>query len=143
MIKTTASALSWDEWAKYNDVAVVNVPVGFKEIANIMKKVELQLKLTPYDNVFVDDVFGKSIDLGVNPRLIFAGEESGGMIMGAEDMVKSLTGREAIAMREKHSKLMTLNVWLQRCLSACYIVQITHKESNFTNLKCERYEQRT
>ena len=46
-------------------------------------------------------------------------------------------------MREKHSKPMTLNVRLQRCLSACYIVQITHKESNFTNLKCERYEQRT
>lgn len=101
MIKTTASALSWDEWAKHNDVKVVNVPVGFKEIANIMKKVELQLKLRPYDSVKVDDVFDRTIDLGVNPRLIFAGEESGGMIMGAEDMVKSLTGREAIAMREK------------------------------------------
>lgn len=101
MIKTTASALSWDEWAKHNGVQVVNVPVGFKEIANIMKKVELQLKLTPYDSVKVEDVFGNTIDLGVNPRLIFAGEESGGMIMGAEDMVKSLTGREAIAMREK------------------------------------------
>lgn len=101
MIKTTASALSWDEWAKHNGVKVVNVPVGFKEIANIMKKVELKLKTTPYDSVKVDDVFGNTIDLGVNPRLIFAGEESGGMIMGAEDMVKSLTGREAIAMREK------------------------------------------
>lgn len=101
MIKTTASALSWDEWAKNNGVKVVNVPVGFKEIANIMKKVELKLKLSPYDSVTVDDVFGNTIDLGVNPRLIFAGEESGGMIMGAEDMVKSLTGREAIAMREK------------------------------------------
>lgn len=44
MIKTTASALSWDEWAKNNGVKVVNVPVGFKEIANIMKKVELKLK---------------------------------------------------------------------------------------------------
>ncbi len=101
MIKTTASALSWDEWAKHNGVKVVNVPVGFKEIANIMKKVELKLKTTPYDSIKVDDVFGNTIDLGVNPRLIFAGEESGGMIMGAEDMVKSLTGREAIAMREK------------------------------------------
>src|SRR5574344_1132589 len=47
MIKTTASALSWDEWAKNNGVKVVNVPVGFKEIANIMKKVELQLKNSP------------------------------------------------------------------------------------------------
>ena len=101
MIKTTASALSWDEWAGANNVKVVNVPVGFKEIANIMKKVELQLKNNPADSVKVDDVFGNTIDLGVQPRLIFGGEESGGMIMGAEDTVKSLTGREAIAMREK------------------------------------------
>ena len=101
MIKTTASALSWDEWAKNNDVKVVNVPVGFKEIANIMKKVELQLKNFPDENVKIDDVFGNTIDIGVQPRLIFAGEESGGMIMGAEDTVKSLSGREAIAMREK------------------------------------------
>ena len=101
MIKTTASALSWDEWAEHNHVKVVNVPVGFKEIANIMKKVELKLKQNPNANVCIEDVFGQNIDLGVNPRLIFAGEESGGMIMGAEDMVKSITGREAIAMREK------------------------------------------
>ncbi len=101
IIKTTASALSWDEWAKNNNVKVVNVPVGFKEIANIMKKVELQIKTNPDKPVKVDDVFGNTIDLGVQPRLLFGGEESGGMIMGAEDMVKSLTGREAIAMREK------------------------------------------
>ena len=101
MIKTTASALSWDEWAKNNGVKVVNVPVGFKEIANIMKKVELQLKNSPANAVEVDDVFGNTINIGVQPRLIFAGEESGGMIMGAEDTVKSLSGREAIAMREK------------------------------------------
>jgi len=101
MIKTTASALSWDEWAKNNGVKVVNVPVGFKEIANIMKKVELQLKNNPEKEVVVDDVFANSINLGVNPRLIFGGEESGGMIMGTEDLIKSLCGREAVAMREK------------------------------------------
>ena len=101
MIKTTASAMSWDEWAKANDVAVVNVPVGFKEIANIMKKVELKLKNNPDKEVVVDDVFGKSVNLGKSPRLIFAGEESGGMIMGGEEMIKSLSGREAVAMREK------------------------------------------
>ena len=101
MIKTTASALSWDEWAKNNGVKVVNVPVGFKEIANIMKKVELKLKNNPNDNVVVDDVFGISIDLGVNPRLLFGGEESGGMIMGTEELIKSQHGRCAVAMREK------------------------------------------
>lgn len=101
MIKTTASALSWDEWAANNNVKVVNVPVGFKEIANIMKKVELKLKNNPNAEVVIDDVFGNSINLGVNPRLLFGGEESGGMIMGCEDLIESLHGRKAIAMREK------------------------------------------
>ena len=101
IIKTTASALSWDEWAGVNNIKVVNVPVGFKEIANIMKKVELQIKNNPDKEVVVDDVFGNSINLGVQPRMIFGGEESGGMIMGSEDMIESLSGRKAIAMREK------------------------------------------
>lgn len=101
MIKTTASALSWDEWAKAHGIKVVNVPVGFKEIANIMKKVELQIKNNPEGEVVVDDVFGNSINLGVQPRLVFGGEESGGMIMGSEDLIESLAGRKAIAMREK------------------------------------------
>ena len=101
MIKTTASSLGWDEWAKHNNIKVVNVPVGFKEIANVMKKVELQLKNNPEKDVVVDDVFGDSINLGVQPRLIFAGEESGGMIMGSEDLIESNAGRKAIAMREK------------------------------------------
>ena len=101
MIKTTASALSWDEWAKHYGIKVVNVPVGFKEIANIMKKVELQLRENPEKEVVVDDVFGNEINLGVQPRLVFAGEESGGMIMGSENLIESLSGRKAIAMREK------------------------------------------
>ena len=101
MIKTTASALSWDEWGKHNGVKVVNVPVGFKEIANVMKKVELKIKTNPNKSVAIDDVFGNTVDLGVQPRLIFGGEESGGMIMGSDDTVKSNAGREAIAMREK------------------------------------------
>lgn len=101
IIKTTASAISWDEWAKRQGVKVVNVPVGFKEIANIMKKVELKLKNSPDKEVVIDDVFGNSINLGVNPRLLFGGEESGGMILGTEELIKSNNGRFAIAMREK------------------------------------------
>lgn len=101
IIKTTASASSWDEWANKNGVKVVNVPVGFKEIANIMKKVELQLKNSPDKDVVIDDVLGNTINLGKNPRLLFGGEESGGMIMGTEDLIESLAGRKAIAMREK------------------------------------------
>ncbi len=101
IIKTTASAISWDAWAKANGVNVVNVPVGFKEIANIMKKVELKLKNSPDKEVVIDDVFGNPINLGINPRLLFGGEESGGMILGTEDLIKSKNGRFAIAMREK------------------------------------------
>ncbi len=129
MIKTTASALSWDEWAKNNNVKVVNVPVGFKEIANIMKKVELKLKNNSEEPVVVDDVFGNSINLGVNPRLLFGGEESGGMIMGTEELIKSQHGRCAVAMREKSAteaiivasaliaQLEILNVSLSQYLS--------------------------
>ncbi len=132
MIKTTASALSWDEWAKNNGVKVVNVPVGFKEIANIMKKVELQLKNHPEKDVILDDVFGNSINLGTNPRLLFGGEESGGMIMGCEDLIKSQHGRFAVAMREKSAteaivvassliaKLQTENITLSQYLAKVF-----------------------
>ena len=100
IIKTTASAKSWDEWAENNGVKVVNVPVGFKEIANVMKKVEKQIN-DGKNEVVVTDVFGNDINLGNNPRVIFAGEESGGMIIGSEDIITSKAGRKAIAMREK------------------------------------------
>ncbi len=129
MIKTTASALSWDEWAKHNGVNVVNVPVGFKEIANIMKKVELKLKQSPDKDVIVDDVFANPINLGVNPRLIFAGEESGGMIMGTEELIKSKAGRQAVAMREKSATeaiivASALIAQLQNKSLSQYLVQI-------------------
>lgn len=101
MIKTTASSLSWDEWAHQNGVKVVNVPVGFKEIANIMKKVETKLANDPKKDVVITDIFGKKINLGVNPRLLFAGEESGGMIMGPPKLIDSKKTYSAIAMREK------------------------------------------
>ena len=129
MIKTTASAISWDEWAKKNGVNVVNVPVGFKEIANIMKKVELKLKNSPDKGIVIDDVFGNSINLGVNPRLLFGGEESGGMIMGTEELIKSNSGRFAIAMREKSATeaiivASALVSKLQNKPLADYLVQI-------------------
>ena len=101
MIKTTPSALAWDQWAATNEVKVINVPVGFKEIAAIMKKIEKQIADAPDLPVVVQDVYGETISLGVQPRLIFAGEESGGMITGPEELIQSRGGRTAIAMREK------------------------------------------
>lgn len=101
IIKTTASTTAWDEWAKNNSINVVNVPVGFKEIANIMKKIEQKIAQDSSKEVIIQDVFGKEINLGVNPRLLFAGEESGGMIMGPNQLICSKDGYCAIAMREK------------------------------------------
>lgn len=136
IIKTTASALSWDEWAKNQGVKVVNVPVGFKEIANIMKKVELKLKNNPDKEVVIDDVFANPINLGVNPRLLFGGEESGGMIMGTEELIKSQNGRCAIAMREKSAteaiiaaSALVAKLYNRKQLLSEYLVEIFN-ESN-------------
>lgn len=101
IITTTPSAATWVEWAENNGVKAVNVPVGFKEIATIMKKVEAQIKTNPNQPVKVHDIYGDEIYLGVQPRLLFAGEESGGMITGPEELIISKGGRIAISMREK------------------------------------------
>lgn len=134
MIKTTASALSWDEWAGANDIKVVNVPVGFKEIANIMKKVEFQLRENPEGEVKICDVFGEEINLGVQPRLIFGGEESGGMIMGSEDLIASLSGRKAIAMREKSA---TEAIIVASCLAA----KLEHENKTLSEYLDEIFEE--
>lgn len=101
IIKTTPSSSSWDEWARFNNVKVVNIPVGFKHIAAILNKVESQVLEDSKKDVIVEDIFGKEINLGKTPRLLFAGEESGGMLIGPEEYIKSHNGRMAIAMREK------------------------------------------
>ena len=101
MIKTTPSALAWDQWAAANGVAVLNVPVGFKEIAAMLRKVEERLAADADAPVVVEDVYGQTVSLGVQPRLIFAGEESSGMITGPEELIRSQGGRKALAMREK------------------------------------------
>ncbi|MBR1617082.1 hypothetical protein IJ670_02915, partial [bacterium] len=100
MVKTTASSKSWDEWAKHNNIKVINTPVGFKEIAGAIKKIEAQIEKNT-DNITVYDIFNSKITLGKTPKMIFAGEESGGMIIGAIEEIKSLKGRFALAMREK------------------------------------------
>lgn len=120
MLKTTASAAAWDDWSaaqvdksykiKYagtgewkevRGIPVVNTPVGFKELATVMRKVEKQMRENPEQEVIIEDIFGNQISLGVKPHLLFAGEESGGEIFGSVDTIKSVNGREAIAMREK------------------------------------------
>jgi 6-phosphogluconolactonase/glucosamine-6-phosphate isomerase/deaminase/phosphomannomutase len=101
IIMTTASSSAWREWAEKNGVNVLNVPVGFKEIAAMQRKIEHQIKSNPDQPAIVRDIFGKEVNLGVQPRMLFAGEESGGAIFGPEELILSLGGRMAIGMREK------------------------------------------
>ncbi len=101
IITTTPSSKCWTEWAQNNNIKVVLTPVGMKEIANMMKKAEKQIFSNPKKDVIVQDVFGQEINLGKDPRMIFGGEESGGMITGLEEFLGSKSGRKAMAMREK------------------------------------------
>ena len=100
MVETTASSASWNEWAQNNGIKIVNTPVGFKEIAGAVKKVENQFE-KGIKNITIYDIFNNKIELNDNPRMIFGGEESGGMIIGGIEPIKSLSGRIALAMREK------------------------------------------
>lgn len=100
MVKTTASSKSWNEWAEAKNIKIVNTPVGFKEIAGAVKKIEAQFEKN-VENITITDIFNRNIELNSNPRMIFGGEESGGMIIGAIEPIKSLAGRIALAMREK------------------------------------------
>lgn len=131
MIKTTASSLAWDEWAKFNSINVVNTPVGFKEVAAVMKKIEKQVVGQPQNDVVIKDIFGQKINLGKNPRLIFGGEESGGMIIGPEKLIQSHSGRIALAMREKSAGeaaivavSMAASLYQQKKLFSEYLTEI-------------------
>jgi len=101
IVVTAPSPKSWNEWAEKNGIKVVTTPVGIKEIATVIKKTEKQILDDPEGNVGIENIFGEKVDLGKNPRMIFGGEESGGMITGLEDFVESVGGRKALAMRDK------------------------------------------
>ena len=101
LLKTTASQRSWDEWAKSKNIPVINTPVGFKELADTMINIERKMLSETKKSITIKDVFGETHDLGENPRLLFAGEESGGEIFGPSELIESKKGRKAISMREK------------------------------------------
>lgn len=101
VVVTAPSPKCWNQWAENNGIRVVTTPVGIKEIATVIKKTEKQIIESPERDVVIEDIFGEKINLGKNPRMIFGGEESGGMITGLEDFVESTGGRKALAMRDK------------------------------------------
>jgi phosphomannomutase len=102
-IHTYVSALSWDEWAEYNGIPVIRVPVGFKEIAAIVKTVEETMKRNPGHSFMVKNELGEEITIGAHPKLHHAGEESGGKIGGPRVPIYNLLDEFVIAMREKSS----------------------------------------
>ncbi len=111
-IKTTVSSSAWLELSNGEDIPVVQVPVGFKEIGSIMRKVELQLMINEVRHklglkprmVVIHDIFGNPIRLGYNPRLLFAGEESGGMVVGSTELLTTEDGlRRYLSWREKNA----------------------------------------
>jgi len=109
-ITTTVSTNTWrDLWRKFN-IPIVQVPVGFKEIARMQRLVEYQVAMNEAREaaglakrrVVVHDIFGKEIDLGYNPRMLFGGEESGGMVAGTDQLLESKDGvRKFLGWREK------------------------------------------
>ncbi len=101
IITTTPSSRCWNEWAKNNGIKIISTPVGMKDIAHSVIKVEKQILNNPEKDVIIQDIFGENINLGKDPRMVFGGEESGGMITGLEEFVESAAGRKAMAMRQK------------------------------------------
>jgi len=101
IITTAPSPKFWDEWAGNNGIKVITTPVGIKEISYAIRKVEKQIFANPEKDVIIEDIFSNEINLGKDPRMVFGGEESGGMIIGLENPVESKGGRKAISMREK------------------------------------------
>jgi len=119
MLKTSASQHSWDEWCEAHHLPVVNTPVGFKELADSMQQVEKKMQVAKGGVINLRDVFGRSHNLGTKPRLLFAGEESGGMIFGPPQLIKSQGGKLAISMREKSAGeaiiiTSALSAWLDQ-----------------------------
>jgi phosphomannomutase len=101
IIKTTPSSMTWDIWGEKHNIPVINTPVGFKEIQGILQKIETQMKTANGNDIIIKDIYGNNINIGKNPRLLFAGEESGGEIFGPAKPLESLHGRQALSMREK------------------------------------------
>ena len=102
-VHTYVSALAWDEWAEFHRIPVVRVPVGFKEIAAIVRQVEEQMVDAEGGEITVRAEAGQEIRLGARPKLHHAGEESGGKIGGPSKPIPNVLGQQMIAVREKSS----------------------------------------
>ncbi|MBW2046432.1 MAG: hypothetical protein JRI96_16395, partial [Deltaproteobacteria bacterium] len=113
VLTTLASTPAVSEWAEKAEkrahdqglnkvkVKVISTAVGFAKLANVMYRAEAQMKDNPGEDVIINDATGKPVNIGKDPILIAAWEESGGIIVGITYGFKDLFGREFLAEREK------------------------------------------
>ncbi|MDO8536020.1 MAG: hypothetical protein Q7S30_03310 [Candidatus Omnitrophota bacterium] len=106
VLKTLASTPAVDKWAEarrnegYN-IEVVNTAVGFAKLANVMYRIEGDMRTAPGKDVIISDAAGKDINVGSNPIILAAWEESGGIIVGVIYGFKDILGNSFLSAREK------------------------------------------
>ena len=106
VLKTLASTPAVDKWVEKRkeegcNIVVINTAVGFAKLANVMYRAESQMREHPGDDVIVYDASGKEINIGSDPLILAAWEESGGIITGVTYGFKDLLGNSFLASREK------------------------------------------
>lgn len=110
IFKTLASTPAVDQWAAAKarelrkegiKVAVANTTVGFAKLANLMYRTEAWMRDRPGEDVIITDATGKDINIGNDPIILAAWEESGGIITGITYGFKDLLGNAFLAEREK------------------------------------------
>lgn len=106
VLKTLASTPAVDKWAEkraeegYN-IVVINTAVGYAKLANVMYRIEGEMKRNPGKDITISDASGKDINVGHNPILLAAWEESGGINIGITYGFKDLLGNTFLSEREK------------------------------------------
>ncbi|MEO5367105.1 MAG: hypothetical protein H7831_12320 [Magnetococcus sp. WYHC-3] len=120
VLKTVASTSAIDQWAaqrkkRGHKIEVVNTPVGFAKLANIMYRMEGEMRKNPGQDIIILDARGNQINVGPKPLILAAWEESGGIIVGITYGYKDLLGNEFLAMREKSA---TESIFLSLALFA-------------------------
>ena len=110
ILKTLASTPAVDQWADKKaaelekegiKLKVINTAVGFAKLANVMYRTEGYMRAHPGKDVVISDAAGKDINIGPDPVILAAWEESGGIIVGATEKISDLLGNSFLAMREK------------------------------------------
>lgn len=140
VLKTVASTPAVDEWAqKRHDegfkVETINTPVGFAKLANIMYRAEGQMEKQKGEDIIINDAAGKKINIGKDPIIIAAWEESGGIIVGITYGFEDLFGKSFLAEREKSA---TESIFLSLALASKLLQE--KKEINLANYLNELYE---